>query len=170
MLWIALTHPDVQGELINRLLERRAQEQTKPEELTDSQSIDETPEIPEPLDLEEDLDPFVQEGITTGHPPTSIEPQTISLSLSMGVHKASDKEYLVYLDNGQGQHKQIGKFSNQASAQFFLNKYTGYIARLNEQNREVAQTKTHYHTQGMDPDAIANLPSFDPIYVQISAC
>lgn len=88
----------------------------------------------------------------------------------MGVHKASDKEYLVYLDNGQGQHKQIGKFSNQDSAQFFLNKYTGYIARLNEQNREVAQTKTHYHTQGMDPDAIANLPSFDPIYVQISAC
>ena len=100
-------------------------------------------------------------------PVPSIEPQTISFSLSMKTHK---KEYYIYLKNNQGEEKQIGKFSNEASAKFFQNNYEDYIERLNNQNQQVAQTKTHYYEQGMDPSFIERLQFFNPTFVEISAC
>jgi hypothetical protein len=105
------------------------------------------------------------------HPERSIppiQPQTIPLSCSMRTHK---KEYFVDLkNNDQNTQKQIGKFSNKESAQFFQREYENYIKKLNNQNQEIAQTKIYYYKQGMDPADVETLQFSEPIYIEISAC
>ncbi|MCB1072606.1 MAG: hypothetical protein KDK96_05830 [Chlamydiia bacterium] len=184
VLRVALTSPDVQGEFINRLFDPTPPEQVAPEERTDPKVAEETkqedpepstlaseedvaPPSHEPLRHEEDLAPLTPPELPTIQPPTS------SLSLRTDTQKTcgkKKKEYLVYLDNGQGHSKQIGKFSSKASAQSFQDKYRDYIDRLNKRNQEIAQTQAHYHAQGVPPAIVAELSFADPIYVEISAC
>ncbi|MCB1082109.1 MAG: hypothetical protein KDK63_03075, partial [Chlamydiia bacterium] len=101
-------------------------------------------------------------------PPLSI---TASLNTSVKkIHGIHSKEHLVHLKGDYGEQKQIGKFSSKADAEFFQSKYRAYLARLNEQNQEVAHTHAHYSHLEMDLTDITSLPYFEPIFVEISAC
>ena len=105
-------------------------------------------------------------------PTVQITPQSIDISLSMKVNKVhtsrSDKEYLIYMNNSQGEKKLVGKFSSDSNANSFFNEYNDYISRINNLNKDVAQTQSHYYTLGLDSFA-RGLKAFEPIYIAITA-